>query len=99
MSTAIADPYGLLLELRETGDITDEQFTSAVADLESRIDVETPPEWFHEGQRRAWGITERIALLLWGHQSGKTVYGPHWLLREIVRTATEGDANDYLLAG
>jgi len=90
----------ILIAQAEDGD---EEAAALLADLdealEDRIDVETPPEWFHEGQLRAWGITERIALLLWGHQSGKTVYGPHWLLREIVRTATEGEANDYLLAG
>ncbi len=85
MSTAIADPYGLLLELREAGDITDEQFTSAVADLESRIDVETPPEWFHEGQLRLWASTDDIVIALCGTQGGKTAALPRWLLREIVR--------------
>lgn len=67
--------------------------------LSSQIDVETAPDWFHEGQRAAWEVTERIALLLWGNQSGKTIYGPHWLLREIQRTAESGADNAYLLAG
>lgn len=68
-------------------------------DASQLIDAGQMPSWFHSGQREAWGVTERIALLLWGHQSGKTIYGPEWLLREIQFTASEGEANDYLLAG
>lgn len=39
----------------------------------------------HEGQRRAWLATEDIVAILAGKQSGKTIFGPHWLLREIQR--------------
>lgn len=38
---------------------------------------------FHPGQYRAWQSTKRIVCVLAGTQSGKTVYGPHWLHREI----------------
>lgn len=37
----------------------------------------------HPGQRRAFNSTARFVLLLAGTQSGKTFFGPHWLLREI----------------
>jgi len=64
-----------------------------------RIDYTAPADWFHKGQKGAWEAHCRVLLLLWGNQSGKTIFGPHWLLREIQRTAVPGQANDYLLAG
>lgn len=64
-----------------------------------RIDYTAPQPWFHKGQKAAWEAHSRVLLLLWGNQSGKTIFGPHWLLREIQRTAVPGQANDYLLAG
>lgn len=38
---------------------------------------------FHEGQARAWASIARIVAVIAGAQSGKTVFGAHWLLREI----------------
>lgn len=38
---------------------------------------------FHSGQWRAWNSEARFVLLLAGSQSGKTVFGPTWLYREI----------------
>lgn len=38
---------------------------------------------FHRGQWRAWNSPARFILLLAGTQSGKTVFGPTWLYREI----------------
>jgi hypothetical protein len=37
----------------------------------------------HRGQWRAWVSTKRFVCVLAGTQSGKTSFGPHWLLREI----------------
>lgn len=45
---------------------------------------------FHRGQWRAWESTARFILLLAGTQSGKTVFGPTWLYREI-QTCGPGD--------
>lgn len=39
----------------------------------------------HPGQREAWDSTARFVVVLAGHQSGKTEFGPHWLAREIHR--------------
>ncbi len=47
---------------------------------------------FHAGQRRAWASTKRFALVLAGTQSGKSVFGPCWLHREIQRRG----AGEYL---
>lgn len=49
------------------------------------LDLETPPDWFHERQLDAWVSTEEILLLLAGRQSGKTSFWPWWLAREIQR--------------
>ena len=46
----------------------------------------------HPGQLKAWDSDKRIVALLWGPQSGKTSFGPHWLHREIERCG----AGDYL---
>jgi hypothetical protein len=37
----------------------------------------------HSGQQQAWESTARFVFVIAGHQSGKTSFGPHWLLREI----------------
>ena len=67
-------------------------------------DYEECPDWFHPGQTDAWSKPQDVILVLAGIQSGKTVFGPRWLRREIQRTACEikSDAdppNDYLIAG
>ena len=46
---------------------------------------ESPPDWFHDGQLEGWSKDEPYVLLLCGTQSGKTVFGPHWMLREMAR--------------
>jgi phage terminase large subunit-like protein len=48
---------------------------------------------FHRGQWRAWESTARFIAVLAGTQSGKTVFGPHWLLREI----KERGPGDYMI--
>jgi hypothetical protein len=60
--------------------------------------------WFHAGQKRAWESVDRIIAIIAGAQSGKTIFGPEWLEREIQRTATpiksaKDKPNDYLVAG
>lgn len=47
----------------------------------------------HAGQMRAWDSKARFILVLAGSQSGKTSFGPHWLLREIHRCGP----GDYLV--
>ena len=46
----------------------------------------------HEGQARAWLSKRRFVFMLAGTQSGKTVFGPHFLHREIRETGP----GDYL---
>ena len=46
----------------------------------------------HLGQTKAWDSTARCVVLLWGPQSGKTCFGPHWLVREIEKLG----GGDYL---
>jgi hypothetical protein len=46
----------------------------------------------HEGQERAWDSEYRFNFVIAGTQSGKTVFGPWWLYREIERCG----AGDYL---
>src|SRR5512140_626244 len=48
---------------------------------------------FHPGQLQAWNSTARFIAVLAGAQGGKTSFGPHWLLREIVRCGP----GDYLI--
>lgn len=50
--------------------------------------------YFHAGQRKAHVSTKRFVLVLAGTQSGKTSYGPHWLLQEMQRKGP----GDYLIA-
>lgn len=38
---------------------------------------------FHQGQWQAWNSQRRIVAVIAGTQSGKTVFGPPWLQREI----------------
>ncbi len=40
---------------------------------------------FHPGQQRAWDSTRRVVAVIAGAQSGKSVFGPIWLWREIQR--------------
>lgn len=49
---------------------------------------------FHPGQLAAWDATERFVLVLAGTQSGKTSFGPPWMLREIQQRGP----GDYLVA-
>jgi hypothetical protein len=46
----------------------------------------------HPGQMRVWNSTARFVAMMAGTQSGKTVFGPLWLHREIERHG----AGDYL---
>ena len=46
----------------------------------------------HPGQEQAWCSTKRFVCIIAGTQSGKTSFGPYWLLREIQRCG----AGDYL---
>ena len=39
----------------------------------------------HPGQSAAWDADERIVAMIAGTQSGKTSFGPWWLLREVTR--------------
>lgn len=48
-------------------------------------DPEKAPAWFHEYQSAAWLLACRVIAIIAGWQSGKTVFGPYWLLREIFR--------------
>ena len=43
------------------------------------------PAWFHEGQASAWKSPSPIVAICAAWQSGKTVFLPWWLLREIQR--------------
>lgn len=52
----------------------------------------------HPGQVRAWNSEARFLLVLAGFQGGKTTFGPLWLEREIQRTYSPGEENDYLAA-
>lgn len=45
---------------------------------------------FHVGQAKAWDSVARFIMLFGGTQVGKTVFGPHWMEREI-RTCGPGD--------
>lgn len=38
--------------------------------------------FLHAGQARAWNSRARFTAIVAGTQSGKTVFGPVWLLRE-----------------
>jgi hypothetical protein len=48
----------------------------------------------HPGQARAWRSRKRFVAVIAGTQSGKTVFGPHWLRREIALCGP----GDYLVA-
>jgi hypothetical protein len=49
---------------------------------------------YHPGQKRAMASEARFILLLAGLQSGKTIFGPWWMLREMQRKGP----GDYLVA-
>lgn len=62
--------------------------------------VELSPEGmltplFHQGQRKAYWSDARITLVLAGTQSGKTVTGAWWLMRQMQRLGP----GDYIVAG
>lgn len=46
----------------------------------------------HEGQQRAWDSPARFVFMVAGKQSGKTIFGPLWLFRQIQRQG----GGDYL---
>lgn len=48
---------------------------------------------FHVGQMRAWNSNARFIAIIAGNQSGKSIYGPPWLYREIQRQGP----GDYLV--
>lgn len=48
--------------------------------------------YLHDGQRPAWESSRRFVFMIAGKQSGKTIFGPVWLAREIL----ELGAGDYL---
>lgn len=41
--------------------------------------------YLHSGQRRAWDSDKRFVFMIAGKQSGKTIFGPLWLFREILK--------------
>lgn len=41
--------------------------------------------YLHDGQRRAWDSGKRFVFMIAGKQSGKTIFGPLWLFREILQ--------------
>jgi hypothetical protein len=49
------------------------------------IDFEAAPDWFHHHQNLAWYTNKPILAICAGWQSGKTVFLPYWLRREIHR--------------
>jgi len=50
----------------------------------------------HDGQLQAWESKKRLIFILAGTQSGKTVFGPWWLWREIFDEEIGKGAGDYL---
>lgn len=50
---------------------------------------------FHMAQILAYESSARVVCMSAGSQSGKTSFGPHWLLKEINRTASPTGGNDY----
>ena len=55
--------------------------------IDDRLDTETPPAWFHEGQLEAWSADVVDLALVAGTQGGKTAFLVYWLLRELQRCA------------
>lgn len=49
---------------------------------------------FHDGQQQAWDASTRIVAVISGSQSGKTLLGPPWLMREM----QDRGPGDYLIA-
>lgn len=52
----------------------------------------------HSGQTEAWESPARFTFIYAGTQSGKTSFLPWWQWREIMRTLTPGEPNDYIAA-
>lgn len=65
------------------------EFVTVVKDAEGKSKLRLH---LHQGQTRAWDSKRRFVFVIAGTQSGKTVFGPWWLHREIGRC---GDG-DYL---
>lgn len=51
---------------------------------------------FHLGQSLAWDTNRRYVVVSSGAQSGKTIYSPKWLLREIYHPVIGRGSGDYL---
>jgi hypothetical protein len=49
------------------------------------LDLERHPSWFHSFQKLGWRSDKPIVAICAGWQSGKTVFLPPWLAREIQR--------------
>lgn len=56
-------------------------------------DTATVPIQLHAGQMRGWNSEALITAIIAGSQSGKTYFGPRWMLREISRRGP----GDYLV--
>ncbi len=52
--------------------------------------------FLHPGQVKAMLSEKKNILVTAGTQSGKTIFGPWWLFREIKRSARDREENDYL---
>ncbi len=57
---------------------------------------ENDPLPFHLAQNMAWDSTRRNIVLSAGSQSGKTIYAPLWLMREIYHPVIGRGQGDYL---
>lgn len=62
-------------------DCQDNDGTQPLYELERERGVLTI--YLHEGQRRAWESDRRFVFMIAGKQSGKTIFGPLWLLKMI----------------
>lgn len=57
-----------------------------------RLSGRTIHLWLHTGQNKTWKSTKRFIFMIAGKQSGKTIFGPVWLLNKIM----ELGRGDYL---
>lgn len=71
-------------DLERLHDMTDEEIVELIRQS-SRLDLETPPDWFHLSQLETWRDEHPIVCICAGWQSGKTISLSYWLLREIQR--------------
>lgn len=68
----------------------------------SPMDTESCPVWAHAGQREAWASEAQTVVVVAGAQGGKSCLSPHWILREIRRTASLANslgASNHLFVG